>query len=111
MEEEGQLFSEKLRRHEQVEPKLVAATPHLDQFADLHPMKVTKDEQLPKGLEQSSAKILINKKAIKILLDKNKIAKEMETLQKKVITAYFVDFAKDLTEVDKRCFSGNQRAL
>ena len=34
--------------------------------------------------------ILINKKAVRISLDKDKIAKVMEQLQKRVVIAYFV---------------------
>ena len=62
----------------------------MGQHADLHPMKAREGEQLPKGLEKSRVGILINKKAIRVTLDKDKIAKEMEQLQKKVVIAYFV---------------------
>ena len=88
--EEGRTLAEKLRRHERVEPELVAAATHLGQHADLHPMKAMEGEQLPEGLERSSVEILVNKKAIRVTLDKDKIAKEMEQLQKKVVIAYFV---------------------
>ena len=53
-------------------------------------MKATMGEQLPEGLERSSADILINEKAIRVSLDKENIAEEMEQLQKRVIIAYFV---------------------
>ena len=73
-----------------MEPELVATAVHLDQLAGLHLMKATVGEQLPEGLERSSAGILINMKAIRVPLHKKTIAKEMETLQIKVIIAYFV---------------------
>ena len=41
-------------------------------------------------MERSSIGILINKKAIRVSFDKDKIAKEMDQLQKKVVIAYFV---------------------
>ena len=88
--DEGRSLAEKLRRHERVEPELVAAATHLGQHVALHPMKVTVGEQLPEGLERSSVGILINKKAIRVSFDKDKIAKKMEQLQKKVVIAYFV---------------------
>ena len=88
--EEGRTLVEKLRRHERVEPELVVAATHLGQHAALHPMKAMEGEQLPEGLERSSVGILVNKKAIRVSLDKDKIAKEMEQLQKKVVIAYFV---------------------
>ena len=90
MKDEGRSLADKLKRHERVEPELVAAATHLGQHAALHPMKAMAGEQLPEGLERSSVGILINKKAIKVSFDKDKIAKEMEQLQKKVVIAYFV---------------------
>ena len=42
--DEGRLLAEKLRRHERVEPELVAAATHLGQHAELHPMKATVGE-------------------------------------------------------------------
>ena len=47
--DEGRLLAEKLRRHERVEPELVAAATHLGQHAVLHPMKATVGKQLPKA--------------------------------------------------------------
>ena len=88
--EEGRSLAEKLRRHERVKPELVATATHLGQQAALHPMKATAGKQLPEGLERSSVGILINKKAIRVSFDKEKIAKEMEQLQKKVVIAYFL---------------------
>ena len=85
--EEGCALAKKLRRHECMEPELVAAAMYLGRHAELHPMKATEGELLLKGLEQSSAGILISKNAIRVLLDKDKVAKEMEQLQKKVIIA------------------------
>ena len=79
MKDEGRMLAEKLRRHEQVEPELVAAATHLGQHVVLHPMKATG------GLERSSVGILINKKAIRVSFDKAKIAKEMKQLQKKLL--------------------------
>ena len=78
--DEGRLLADKLKRHERVELELVAAATHLGQHAALHPMKAMVEEQLPKGLERSSVGILINKKAIRVSFDKDKIAKEMEQL-------------------------------
>ena len=68
----------------------MAAATHLGQHAALHPMRAMEGEQLPEGLERSSVEILINKKAIRVSFDKDKIAKEMEQLQKEVVIAYFV---------------------
>ena len=68
----------------------MAAATHLGQHAALHPMKAMEGEQLPEVLERSSVEILINKKAIRVSFDKDKIAKEMEQLEKKVVIAYFV---------------------
>ena len=76
--EEGRSLAEKMQRHERVEPELVATATHLGQHAALHPMKATKGEQLLDGLERSSVGILINKKAIRVSFDKDKITKEME---------------------------------
>ena len=68
----------------------MAAATHLGQHGALHPMKATAGKQLTKGLERSSVGILINKKAIRVSFNKDKIVKEMEQLQKKVVIAYFV---------------------
>ena len=42
--EEGRTLAERLRRHERVEPGLVATATHLEQHAELHPMKATEGE-------------------------------------------------------------------
>ena len=83
--DEGRMLVEKLKRHERVEPELVATATHVGQHAAIHPMKATEGEQLPEGLERSNVGILINKKAIRVSFDKAKIAKEMEQLQKKLL--------------------------
>ena len=88
--DEGRSLADKLKRYERVEPELVTAATHLGKHATLHPMKATAGEQLSEGLECSSVGILINKKAIRVSFDKDKIAKEMEQLQKKVVITYFV---------------------
>ena len=99
--EEERSLAEKLRRHERVEPELVAAATHLGQHAVLRPMKATEGEQLPEGLERSSVGILVNKKAIRVSFDKDKIAKEMEQLQKKIVIAYFVGGCVDSSVLQK----------
>ena len=78
--EERRLLAKKLERREQVEPKLVATTMLLRQYAKLHPRKALEGKQLPKGLECRSASILINEKAIRVSLDNDKITKELEQL-------------------------------
>ena len=83
-------MAEKLRRHKRVELELVAAAAHLGQYVEFHPMTATEGEQLPEGLKRSSVRILINTKAIRVCLDKEKISKEMDLLQKRVAIAYFI---------------------
>ena len=53
-------------------------------------MRATEGEKLWNGLEISSAAILINIKAIRVDLDKEKIVQEMDLLQKRMVIAYFV---------------------
>jgi hypothetical protein len=48
--EEEQSIAERLRRHERVEPELVAAASHLGKHAILHPTKAIPGEQLPDDL-------------------------------------------------------------
>ena len=45
-------------------------------------------QESPDGLERSSAGILINTRAIKVHLDKEKFAKQMDLLQKRTVIAY-----------------------
>ena len=81
--EEGRTLAERLRRHERVEPELVAAATHLGQHAELHPMRATEGEQLPEGLERSSVGILVNKKAIRVFLRQGQNCKRDGTAPKK----------------------------
>lgn len=83
-------MAEKLKRQETVEPELVAATTHMRQFSQIHPTKATPGEKLPDGVERSSAGFLIKTSSHKVELCKEKIKKEMDFYQKKVVIAYFV---------------------
>ena len=76
--------------HEQIKTKLVATAVHLCQHADFHPTRATEGEKVLNGLEQRSMGILINTKAIRFHLDKEKITKEMDLLEKQMVIAYFV---------------------
>lgn len=87
---EDQAMAEKLKRYEGVEPELVAVTTHLRQFASIHPTKATPGEEFPKGVSRSSAGFLIKTSAHKVMLCKEKVQKEMDFFQKKVVIAYFV---------------------
>lgn len=87
---EEQALAEKLKRHETVEPELVAATTHLGQFVQIHPTIATPREQLPNGVERSSVGFLIKTVTYRVTLDKEKVQKKMDFFQKKVIIAYFV---------------------
>ena len=82
---------EKLKRHERIKPELLAIAAHLGKHVEFHPIRVEDGEKLPEGLEHNSTRILINTKAIRVFLDKEKISKEMESLQRRVAIAYFVD--------------------
>jgi hypothetical protein len=73
-----------------VEPELVAAATHLGKHVSLHPTKATPGEQLPDDLYRCSSGFLINKKAKVVILNEDKVKKEMEFYQTRVIIAYFV---------------------
>lgn len=49
---EDQTLAENLKSHETVEPELVAATTHLEQFAQTHLTKATPREKLPHGVKR-----------------------------------------------------------
>lgn len=85
-----QALAERLARHEKVEPELVAATTHLGQFTKIHPTRATPGETLPEGVTRSSSGFLIKTASHKVALCKEKVQKEMEYYQKRVIIAYLV---------------------
>lgn len=87
---ENQRRAEDLRRKERVEPELVAAASHFGRDAEFHSTKARPGEELPNNLYRSSAGFLINKQAMAVKLDKNKVMKEAEFFQKFVAIAYFV---------------------
>ena len=112
--QENKEVAERLLRQDRVEPELMAA---LGRFSKIHPTRATPGESLPEGLQRSSTGFLIKTSAQQVRLSKEKIQKEMEHFQSKVIIAYFVggrissrassDWAKALsTEIKEACTIG-----
>lgn len=87
---EDQKNAETMRRQECVEPELVAAASYLGRFAEFHPTRASPGEELLDNLYRSSAGFFINKQAVEVKLDKDKVMKEVELFQKFVVIAYFV---------------------
>ena len=87
---ENRVTADRMLRHEQVEPELVAAATHLGQFSHIHPTRARPGELLPEGVSRSSACFLIKTLPQKVVLSKEKIRKEMDYFLKQVIIAYFV---------------------
>ena len=88
--QEKKTLVEHLQYHERVELEVVAAATHLSQYAQLHPTIATSSKQLLEGVEKSSRSFFIKILTQRVLLDKEKIQKEMDYHQKRVTIAYFV---------------------
>lgn len=69
-----------------MEPKLVAATAHMDKYVTIH----STCEHLPDGLFGNSKGFLLNKRIVQVQLDGSKVKNEMDYYQKRVVIAYFV---------------------
>lgn len=87
---EDKLAAERLKKQERVEPELVAAASHFGKYAEFHPTKARLGEELPANLYRSNAGFLINKQAVAVKLDKNKVLKEMDFFSRFGVIAYFV---------------------